>query len=494
MLPQVELNTDSNTPLYLQLYEKIKESILSGRLQSGDRLPPTRQLAGSLGLNRATVAAAYQMLGSEGLMEAHVGRGSFVAGSVREDAANLRWDQLLGGTSLPAPAPPAWAKTGEGISFSNSRPSEDLFPIDAFRLTCEEVLSSPQARRILQLGSPYGYAPLRSYLLDQARQAGLARPDDDVAVTSGCQQAIDLLRRVLIRPGDTVLLEDPVYAGLRQVFSLGGARLVGIPVGVGGLDAGYLERVLQQESARLLVLTPSFQNPTGTTLPRPDRETILALARARGVVVVENDIYGELRYQGAPAPTLKELDDAGHVILLRSFSKVAFPGLRVGWVTGPRPVIARLAEAKQWADLHSDQLSQALLLRFAQSGRLESHRRNMVAAGAERLEAALQACATHLPVGTRFSRPAGGMNIWLQLPEPLDAAELLPRAERENVTYMPGKYFSVSRTHAGCLRLCFAGLPPDKIRHGIATLGGIFSNELESARRIRTQDSAPAIV
>jgi 2-aminoadipate transaminase len=241
-------------------------------------------------------------------------------------------------------------------------------------------------------------------------------------------------------------------------------------------------------------VTPNFQNPTGATLPGPARKAVLRAAREARVVVVENDIYGELRYEGEPVPTLKRLDDSGDVVLLRSFSKIAFPGLRVGWVTGPRVLLARLEEAKQWTDLHTDQLSQAVLLRFAESGRLAAHRVRMIAAGGERLAAVLAGCERWLPEGARFTRPQGGMNLWVRLPEPLDAAELLPRAQRENVTYLPGRYFEVSRHDPGALRLSFAGLAPDKIRAGLAVLGEIFSKELDRARAARHSQPAPAMV
>jgi 2-aminoadipate transaminase len=291
-----------------------------------------------------------------------------------------------------------------------------------------------------------------------------------------------------------VLVEDPIYPGVRILLARAGARVVGVPVGAQGIDVEALTRALAREKARLLVVTPNFQNPTGATIPLAARRWILAKARESGVVVVENDIYGELRYEGEPVPPLKQLDEAGDTVLLRSFSKVAFPGLRVGWITGPRALVARLAEAKQLADLHTDQLSQALLLRFAESGRLAAHKSRVLAAGAERLAAVLAACERSLPFGTRFTRPQGGMNLWVRLPEPLDASELLPRAERENVTYVPGKYFEVAHHEPGSLRLSFAGLAPDAIQAGVARLGEVFSSELERVRASRRYDPAPAMV
>ncbi len=246
-----------------------------------------------------------------------------------------------------------------------------------------------------------------------------------------------------------MLLEDPVYPGLKNVFERSGARVIGVPVGPNGLDIEALERIIDREPPRLLVVTPNFQNPTGATMPLAARKNLLRIAQAAGVIVIENDIYGALAYEGDTIPTVKLLDETGDTILLRSFSKLAFPGLRVGWVMGPRALIERLTEAKQWSDLHTDQLSQAVLLRFAESGRLAQHRQRMLEAGRERLRAVLAAC-DHicLPEAT-FTRPRGGMNLWVRLPEPLDAGELLPRAEREGVSYLPGKYFAVTRPEPG---------------------------------------------
>lgn len=492
MVPRPKIDPHSDLPIYRQLYAQIRDFIRSGRLAKGERLPATRELAGLLGLNRTTVSAAYELLAAEGLIRGHVGRGSFVAGDGAGEAAALCWERLLPAWENTSPAAPAAA--GDTISFAASRPSEEFFPMEAFRATCQEVLAEPRSASILQLGSPGGYAPLRHYLLDGARRSGIARAGDDVVVTSGCQQALDLLSRVLVRPGDTVLVEDPVYPGLKNLFLRAGAQLAGVPVGPAGIDLEELELLLAARAPRLVVVTPNFQNPTGATLPAASRREVLRLTRAAGAILVENDIYGELRYEGEPAPTIKEMDAAGDTILLRSFSKITFPGLRVGWAIGPKPVMQRLAEAKQWSDLHTDQLSQAVLLRFAESGRLETHTRRVLAEGAARLRAVLAACARSLPAGSVFTRPEGGMNLWVRLPEPLDAGELAERAHRENVTYLPGKYFEVSRHDPGALRLSFAGLAPERIRAGLAVLGGIFSKELERARAAARDEPAPAMV
>ncbi len=266
------------------------------------------------------------------------------------------------------------------------------------------------------------------------------------------------------------------------------------PSAADGIDLQSLERIVARERPGLLCVTPNFQNPTGATMPLSARQGLLQITQAAGVTVIENDIYGPLCYDGDPIPSIKELDATGDTILLRSFSKVAFPGLRVGWVIARRPLIEKLTEAKQWSDLHTDQLSQAVLLRFAQSGRLEQHRQRMLIAGRERLQAALEACENHLPSGTKFTRPRGGMSLWIELPDSLDAAELLPRAEREGVTYLPGRYFAVSRPQPNGLRISFAGMTPEEIRSGLSILGRIFQNELERASAQAPLVEAAALV
>ncbi len=501
MLPKLHLSPDSDIPMYRQIHEQISSAILNGRIARGERLPATRELAGLLGLNRATVGSAYELLESDGLIRSHVGKGAFVEGP---EKVRLNWDALIPSPPIslsgetgdeperesPSSSPPRSAL----ISFSASRPSEDQFPLDEFRATCREVIDSEDAAQILQLGPASGYGRLRKFIMNEARRTGAARADDEVLITSGCQQAYDLIQRVLAARGETVIIEDPVYPGIRNVFQRGGARVIGAPMGESGVDIASLERLLEKERPRLIVLTPNFQNPTGTTIPLDSRKAIVELASKAGTILVEDDLYGALRYRGEEIPSIKTLDESGDTILLGSFSKIAFPGLRVGWVIGPRHLIAALTEAKEACDLHSDQLSQAVLLRFAESGRLEAHRKRMIAAGAERLTACLAGCAKHLPDGSLYTRPEGGMNVWVRLPDAIDATELARRVSAENVSFLPGKYFAVSRPQTHSLRLSFVGLAPHSIQYGLEVLGRMTKSELTSARRARRDDPAPALV
>jgi 2-aminoadipate transaminase len=248
-----------------------------------------------------------------------------------------------------------------------------------------------------------------------------------------------------------------------------------------GLDVNALEDILERVRPKMLVITPSFQNPTGATLSLERRKRIVSLAQVIGAVLVENDIYTELRYRGQGLPTLKELDESGNTVILRSYSKVLFPGLRVGWVIGPRDVIARLAEAKQVSDLHSDQLSQAVLLRFTESGELQRHIEATRLAGEKKLDAALAACRRFLPPGATFTTPDGGMNLWIELPAPLTAELLLSRAQERGVDFLPGRHFSARGVHSRGLRISFGGLPVDQITRGIEIIGRCATLELEAS-------------
>jgi 2-aminoadipate transaminase len=255
-----------------------------------------------------------------------------------------------------------------------------------------------------------------------------------------------------------------------------------------GVDLESLRAALEAGS-KVVVITPSFQNPTGATIAESRRPALVQMVRNAGAVLIENDLYSELRYEGEFAPRLKTYDP--DVVLIGSFSKIAFPGARVGWILGPKPLIARATELKQIADLHTDQLSQAFLLHFARTGALERHRARAVAAGREKLRALERACSRHLG-GCSFSVPQGGMNLWVELPAGIEAASLRELARQAGVDYLPGRYFSIARSFEGAFRLSFAGLEPDAIEEGIAILGSLIAKS--GAARDESLEPEPALV
>jgi len=279
-----------------------------------------------------------------------------------------------------------------------------------------------------------------------------------------------------------VLLENPVYPGAIQTFNGGGVRCLGVPVTEKGVNLEALETLLNQQRVRLLLLTPSFHNPTGTTLSLDARKRVLELAARHQVPVVEDNIYSALRLRGRELPPLKALDTHGLVVHLDSFSKVCFPGLRVGWLVASEPVIERLRVAKQATDLHTDQLAQAALAEFCRRGlltKLIKRARTLYRGRLERLEAAL---AAHFPEGVTWTRPEGGMSLWVTLPAGLDAGALLYKARERQVLFAPGRFFYFQGTQPNTLRLSFPCVKEKQIEQGIEVLGGLIKSELRQRR------------
>ncbi len=504
----LSLDRQSTLPLFVQIRDQIRDQIASGILRQGERIPPTRELATRLGVHRTTVANAYDELQAEGWIAGHVGRGTFVAEGAKPATGNagkperapaggnngLAWSSLL----VPEPAeemlenlmpePPRGA-----LSFLAARPSEEFFPVEDFRRACNTVLKR-EGRRLLQLGPSEGYRPLREWLKDWLREEGISVEPDQILITNGCQQALDLAAKALVRPGDAVALENPIYPGAVSVFRRAGGRLVGVPVRSDGLDLQALEMLLEQAKPKVLLLTPNYQNPTGTTLTVGVRKRILELATAHRVAVVEDNIYGGLHLRGPAWPPLKALDKSGIVIYLNSFSKICFPGLRVGWCVAAPEVIARLRNVKQATDLHTDQLAQAALAEFGRSGQVARHLKVMRKIYRRRLEVTETALEKQMPEGVRWTRPAGGMAIWVTLPRQLDAGEVLFRARERGVVFAPGRLFFFQNAEPNTLRLSFAALQDEQIRRGIALLGGLLRAELRQRKRGKGQGRSEAAV
>jgi 2-aminoadipate transaminase len=502
MLP-LQLQPQSHVPLYIQLRDQLRALVHTGELRPGDRIPASRELATQLGVHRTTVANAYAELESEGLIQGHVGRGTFIRGTT----APLKFTPAPAGIAAGANGGVRWeslfadergeealsrlldAAPNGGVSFVVARPAEEVFPVEEIRQCCNVVLRRDGAR-ILQLGPTDGYAPLKEVLLSWLRSEGLAVKDENLLITDGCQQALDLLCKAFLRPGDSVLLENPTYPGSIAIFAGARVRCLGVPVHTGsdpgsvpGVDIGALEATLMQNRVKLMVLTPDFQNPTGTTLPVAARRRLLELAARHQVPIVEDHIYARLRTSGEKVPSLKHLDRANVVIQVDSFSKVAFPGLRVGWCIAPEKVIERLRLVKQTTDLHTDQLAQAALAEFTKRGWLERHLARTRKLYARRLGVMQQALARYMPEGVRWTRPEGGMCVWVELPLGFDASELLIHVREKGVLFAPGRYFYFQHPQPNTLRLGFAGLDEPQITRGIATLGQLLVVEMRKRSR-----------
>lgn len=484
----ITLDASLDKPLYAQIRDQIRARIVSGALKVGERLDPSREMAKRLGVHRTTVSNAYAELEADGLIQGTVGRGTFVtplAAELRRSRAPVRrahqdvfWqtflaqeqrDDSLGRLMASALQPGV-------ISFATAHGSDEFSPVDLVRRSTDSVLRR-DGTTLLQYGSSDGYPPLKAYLQARARKDGIPLEPDELLITNGCQQALDLVRHSLVAPGDVVVCENPTYPGLWNIFD-SDVRLIGAPVTPEGMDLDFLAAVLEQNKVKLILLSPTFHNPTGATMPLAARKRLLEIAARFQVPIVEDDIYGALRYRGRELPPLKALDTAGLVIYLSSFSKVGFSGLRVGWIAASRRVIDRLRWAKQRADIHTNLLGQAVLEDLGRHGWLDKFIRRLRKVYAEKLEVMRLAIERHFPPEAAVSHPEGGMAVWVELPAGLDAAQLLMKAQDRRVIFAPARYFYFQDPRHNAFRLCFTAVPEEKIDEGVKVLGELLFEEI----------------
>jgi 2-aminoadipate transaminase len=502
MLP-LHLQPESHIPLYIQLRDQLRSLVNAGDLRPGDRIPASRELALILGVHRTTVANAYAELESEGLIQGHVGRGTFIRNNgnglkitppappaLNGNSDGLRWELLYAGerneeilTRLMASAP------ANALSFLMARPAEEFFPIEELQ-ACVQTALRREGQEILNVGASDGYAPLKEALLDFLHHDGFAVKDDSLLITDGCQQALDLIAKAFVRSGDTVVLENPTYPGACAVFNGAHARCLGVPVRTHpepgsplGIDVDALESTLAANRVKLIVLTPDFHNPTGTSMPVASRRRVLELAARYQVPIVEDHIYARLHARDERPPSLKHLDRANLVIHIDSFAKIAFPGLRVGWIIAPPGAIERLRLVKQMTDLHTGQLAQAAMAEFIKRGMFQKHIARMRKIYADRLHVLDDSLRKFMPEGVRWTRPEGGMCLWLELPPGFDASELMMHARERGVLFAPGRYFYVQSPLPNTLRLGFANLNEKQIQRGVSTLAELLRVEMRKRQR-----------
>lgn len=369
----------------------------------------------------------------------------------------------------------------EVISFAGGLPAAEFFPAEQIAAAVETVLvNNPIAA--LQYGPTEGYRPLRVWLQEHMAKLGVAVSLDDVLLTSGSQQGLDLIGKLLVDPGAPIAVEDPTYLGALQAWRPYLPRFISLPTDEEGLEIEGVERMLQSgERPRFLYIVSSFQNPTGTTLSPERRHALVELAGRYGLPIVEDDPYGELVYEGERAQTLAAIDIAlhgslQHVIYLSTFSKLLAPGLRVGWMIAPEALTSRFVHAKQGLDLHTGSLAQAAIYETCRDGLLDEHIPMLRATYGERRDAMLQALEEHMPAGVTWSRPRGGMFLWLTLPEGSNTTTLLTHALRNDVAFVPGDAFYANGGGSNTMRLSFSHATPARIVEGVRRLAQAMSD------------------
>ncbi len=381
----------------------------------------------------------------------------------------------------------------EIISFAGGLPAPEVFPLAEVRAATERVLTN-QGRTALQYGPTEGYMPLREMLCRHMSRYGIAVEPRNVLVTTGSQQGLDLLGKLFVNSGDRILTEEPTYLGAIQAFTAYQAQYLTVATDDDGVLLDELEETLRA-GPKFMYILPNFQNPGGFTLSLERRQKLVELASHYGVPIIEDDPYGQLRYKGKHLPPLVKLDAEHHgaangeksfrgdVIYLGTLSKTLAPGLRIGWIVAPEEVMARLVQMKQGADLHSSTFAQMVAYETAHGGFLDRHVHTIREVYRVRLEAMLAALDRHFPPGSRWTRPEGGLFLWLTLPEGLDSAALLKDALVEKVAFVPGQAFHPNGGGERTMRLNFSYCSPEVIDEGIRRLATVVLRAQDRLRR-----------
>lgn len=360
------------------------------------------------------------------------------------------------------------------ISFAGGLPSPLTFPVERMKASFDKVLSS-NGKVALQYGPTDGYAPLREWIADSLSKEGARIAPEQILMTSGSQQALDLLGKVLIDEGSRVLVETPSYLGALQAFSVYRPEFASVDTDDDGLVPSSIDAVA--EGARLLYALPNFQNPTGRSLSVARRVELVETCARLGLPLIEDDPYGALSYKGEPFPKMLSMNPDG-VIYMGSFSKVLTPGIRLGYVCAPLPLVRRLELAKQAADLHTAQLTQMVVYDVIKDGFLDQHIPTIRTLYSNQCQAMLDAMDEFFPDSIHWTRPEGGMFIWVTLPKSIDAMKLLDQALAAKVAFVPGAPFYANDPATNTLRLSFVTVPPERIREGIAILGKLIAANL----------------
>jgi len=478
----ITIDRNHPEPLYIQIKNRLRALIESGSLPPGYCLPPERKLAESLGVNRTTVLNAYRDLKSEGFLSSHVGQGTVVCRPVS-----------MPDIEASAPLPLSWrhvynqnadayssditreilaiAGQKEMISFAAGIAIPELNPIAEIQ-EIWKCINEKYGASIFHHVPVEGLAALRQSICTLSGSRGIRAAEAETMILSGSQQGLDLLARLFVSPGDTVIMEEPSFFCARQIFEGCGARIIGIPLDETGMNLSMLESVLKRLKPKFIYTIPTFHNPTGAVMSLQNRQELLRLAYRYHLPIVEDDAYGELRYDGEQVPSLKALDNHGYVIYLSTFSKVLFMGLRIGWLHAPAQVIQKLTSVKQLSDLHTNSLAQYILDAFIRNKYYERHVRRVLAANKERRDIMHEALVRYAPkdIPLKWAVPQGGLYFWLQLPDSVPMARFYEESVRNGVVFVPDRVCCLEEPLGNHIRLNFTYPAADRISEGVRKL------------------------
>lgn len=365
------------------------------------------------------------------------------------------------------------------ISFAGGLPAPELFPVEAMKKATDKVYEE-HGREALQYGAAAGVTALRQLILDRvAEKEGVHANLENVMVTTGSEQAIDLVGKAFVNPGDTVLVEDPTYLCALDVFRSYGANFVGVPMDEDGMRMDALEDALKAHpEAKLIYTVPNFQNPTGRTMPADRRKKFAELAAKYDVPVLEDNPYGDIRFAGEHVPSVKSFDKTGHVFYMSTFSKILAPGFRLGWLVADAEVVKKLTVLKQSADLHTDNLVQYVVAEFFKENDVDAHVKEISALYGKRKQLMVEGLQKYFPKSVKYTNPEGGMFLWVTVPGVDDTVALFKECLKHNVAFVPGDPFFAGKPQPGTFRLNYSNMAEDKITVGLKQLGAALDEAL----------------
>ncbi len=470
----ITLHRDSEEPIYRQVIRQVQMQIDSGILSAGERLPASRDLAKQLGISRISVVNAYAELRSEGYLSAHAGRGTFVSrdkATIPSSKQTQRPIQQQSTTAQSLREMMRLARKPGVINFSHGSPPKEFFPMRHLQDAINAVLDRDGANA-LSYEVPEGYLPLRVAVRDYVRAIGIQCRFEDVLITGGAQQAIDLVLQALMSEGETLVSADPTYLGIMDIAQARRVHIQGIPIDEDGIRIDALENYLHDHHPRLIYVMPSFQNPTGHVMPIHRRRQLIRLAERHQIPVLEDEVYREFRFDGEHLPPLKALDESGIVIHANAFTKMLLPGMRIGYLIADGQQYDRLVRVKQAADISTSGLNQRtihlLLERGILAKQLERNRLEL----RRRRDAALEAAKEFFPTGTTWYSPQGGLYLWVELPENGPTSpELFITGIQMDVAFAIGSMFYTSDGGSHAMRLNYGIHNPNDIREGFRRIG-----------------------
>ena len=381
----------------------------------------------------------------------------------------------------------------EVISFAGGLPAPELFPVKELEEITAEILEE-EGPKALQYSTTEGFAPLRERIAARMNAKWSTRLSaDEVLITTGSQQGLDLIGKLFLDDGDAVLCESPTYLGAITAWNVFRPRWVEVPTDEDGMDLDALGRSLDANPhAKFIYVVPNFQNPSGRTWSFERRVGLMRLAASRGVPVIEDNPYGELRFEGESHPAIQSFDEKGLVLSLGTFSKIFCPGLRIGWLAARRPFYEKLVILKQGTDLHTSSLNQMQVARYMERYDLEANVKRTADVYRERKNAMIGALEREMPAGIRFTRPAGGLFLWVELPEGVSAREVLALSLERGVAFVPGGAFFPNGGRENTLRLNFSNMPPARIEVGVKRLAEAVAFEIARHESETAAEAAPA--